>query len=150
MNKCTKLLATLCAFLQCYNLRRHRGSPPFGGHNIFAHFAAFYGAHNSTTGGLAFQNDMILDLPLIADFEVIREKCEQFINQRLVTVNQKRVAHGYTIGKKILKLNFLPNRLEQRATGHYVIEQVNTKSTVTVRIALDVIEHISLQIFKPY
>ena len=93
---------------------------------------------------------MILDLPLIADFEVIREKCEQFINQRLVTVNQKRVAHGYTIGKKILKLNFLPNRLEQRATGHYVIEQVNTKSTVTVRIALDVIEHISLQIFKPY
>ena len=65
---------------------------------------------------------MILDLPLIADFQTIREKHQQLIDQRLVAANQKRFSYDYTIGDEILKLNFQPNKLDPRATGPYVIE----------------------------
>ena len=93
---------------------------------------------------------MILDLPLIADFQIIREKHQQLIDQRLVVANRKRFSHDYVIGEEILKLNFQPNKLEPRATGPYVIEQVHANGTVTIRIAPNVIERISLRRIKPY
>ena len=66
---------------------------------------------------LAFHRDMILDLPLIADFQIIREKYQQLIDQRLVVANQKRFSYDYTIGDEILKLNSQPDKLEKRAIG---------------------------------
>ena len=65
---------------------------------VFAHRSTFSSAHNSTPGGLAFQRDMILDLPLIADFQIIREKRQQFTDQRPVAANRKRFSYDYTIG----------------------------------------------------
>ena len=92
---------------------------------------------------------MILDFSPIADFESIREKRQQLIDQRLVAANQKRFSHDYIIGEELLKLNFQPNKLEPRVTGPYVIKQVHANGTVTIRIAPNVIEHISLQRIKP-
>ena len=117
---------------------------------IFAHHSTFSSAHNATPGGLAFHRDMILDLPLIADFQIIREKHQQLIDQRLVVANQKRFSYDYTIEDEILKLNSQPDELEKRATGPYVIEEVHTNGTVTIRLAPNVIEHISLRRIKPY
>ena len=54
------------------------------------------------------------------------------------------------IREEILKLNFQPNKLEPRTTGPFVIEQVHAKGTVTIRIAPNVIERISLRRIKPY
>ena len=70
---------------------------------VFAHCSTFSSAHNSTPGGLAFQRDMILDLPLIADFQIIREKRQQLIDERLVAANWKRFSHDYIIGEEILQ-----------------------------------------------
>ena len=117
---------------------------------VFAHRSTFSSAHNATPGGLAFHRDMILDLPLIADFQIIREKRQQLIDQRLVVANRKRFSYDYTIGDEILKLNSQPNKLEKRATGPYVIEQVHANGTVTIRLAPNVIERISLRRIKPY
>ena len=86
---------------------------------IFAHRSTFSCAHNATPGGLAFHRDMVLDLPLIADFQIIREKRQQLIDQRLVVANQKRFSYDYTIEDEILKLNSQPDKLEKRATGPY-------------------------------
>ena len=47
-------------------------------------------------------------------------------------------------------MNLQANKLEPRATEPYVIEQVYANGTVIIRIAPNVIEHISLWRIKPY
>ena len=106
---------------------------------IFAHCSTFSSAHNATPGGLAFHRNIILDVPLIVDFQIIRQKRQQLIDQRLVVANQKRFSYDYTVEDEILKLNLQPDKLEKRATGPYVIEQVHTNGTVTIRLAPNVI-----------
>ena len=117
---------------------------------VFVHCFTFSSTHSSTSGGLVFQRDMILEFSLLADFQIIREKHQQLIDQRLVDANQKRFSHDYIIGKEILKLNLQANKLEPRATEPYVIEQVYANGTVIIRIAPNVIEHTSLWRIKPY
>ena len=117
---------------------------------VFAHCSTFSSAHNATPGRLVFQSDMILEFSLLADFQIIREKHQQLIDQRLVDANKKRFSHDYIIGKEILKLNLQANKLEPRATEPYVIEQVYANGTVIIRIAPNVIEHTSLWRIKPY
>ena len=78
-----------------------------------------------------------------------RQKHQQLIDQRLVAANQKRFSDDYIIGEEILKLYFQPDKLEPRATGPFVIEQVHANGIVTIRIAPNVIERISLRRIKP-
>ena len=44
---------------------------------------------------------MILDIPLIADLEFIRQNQQQLIDQQLIKQNLKRFLYDYIIGEKI-------------------------------------------------
>ena len=54
-------------------------------------------------GGLAFSRNMLLNVPLIADWKAIQEHREQLANKALIKSNKKRINYDYCIGKKILK-----------------------------------------------
>ena len=93
---------------------------------------------------------MILDIPLIADLEFIRQNWQQLIDQRLIKQNQRRFSHDYIIGEKILKLIYKPDKLQPRAEGPYLIEQVHTDGTLTIRLNPCTIERINIHRVKPY
>ena len=93
---------------------------------------------------------MVLDIPLIADLETIRERRQQLINDRLIVANRKRFSYDYSIGDEVLKLSYKPDKLAPRATGPFRIEQVHANGTLTIRIAPAVIERISMRRVKPY
>ena len=117
---------------------------------MFATRAAYNSSLKTTPGGLAFHRDMILDLPLVADLQLIQSHRQQLIDQRLIAANRKRFSYDYAVGEEVLKLNFKPNKLEPRASGPYMIERVHTNGTLTIRLSPSVIERVSLRRVKPY
>eukprot|EP00957_Ditylum_brightwellii_P039385 2979021-Ditylum_brightwellii.AAC.1 len=57
----------------------------------------------STPGALAFSRDMILNIPLIADWKAITAQHEQPVNDNLHRANKKRRQYDYALGQKVLK-----------------------------------------------
>jgi hypothetical protein len=117
-------------------------------------FAVRYSFHiglGASPGSLAFNWDMILDIPLMADWLYIQQKRQVLIDQRLIEANWKRFSHDYHVGDEVLKLVPTPDKLEPKAVGPFLIETVHTNGTVTIRLDNNSIERLSLlRRIKPY
>ena len=117
---------------------------------VYATRATFHGSLHTTPGALAFGRDMVLDIPLIADLELIQENRQHLIDDRLIAANRRRFSYNYNIGNEVLKLIFKPDKLESTTTRPYPIERVHANGTLTIRLSPNVIERISLRRVKPY
>ena len=117
---------------------------------LFAVRSTIHSALEASPGALVFQRDMILDIPTIADWELIRQNRQQLIDNRLILANRKRFAHDYQVNDEVLKLVYKPNKLENRAEGPYRIISVHTNGTVTIRLTPHTVERISIRRIKPY
>ena len=53
----------------------------------------------STPGALAFGRDMFLNVPLIADWQIIARHREQHVNENLRRANRKRHQYDYAPGQ---------------------------------------------------
>jgi transposase InsO family protein len=116
----------------------------------YATRTALHGSLQASPGSLAFGRDMILDIPMIADWVSIQQNRQQLIDQRLIAANRKRFAYDYQIGDEVLKLVYKPDKLSSRTTGPYKIETVHTNGTVTIQLTPHTIERISIRRIKPY
>jgi transposase InsO family protein len=117
---------------------------------VFSHRSSYHGSIASTPGSLAFNRDMVLALPMQADFQLIQDRRQQLIDKELVKATRRRFAYDYQPGQEVLKLRYNPKKLETRADGPYRIERVHTNGTLTIRIDPHTIERISLRRVKPY
>ena len=118
---------------------------------LYATRAAFHGSLRGTPGSLVFGRDMVLDIPVIADWLTIQQNKQQLIDQRLITANRKRVSYDYQVGDEVLKLAYNPDKLSPRAnSGPYPVETVHTNGTVTIRINPNTLERINLRRIRPY
>jgi transposase InsO family protein len=117
---------------------------------MFATRAALHGTLGTSPGALAFHRDMVLDIPVIADLELLRNRRQLKIDERLIRANRQRFSYDYHIGDDVLKLVYKPDKLEPRAHGPYPIEQVHTNGTVTIRLNPVTTERISIRRIKPY
>ena len=97
-----------------------------------------------------FGRDMILDIPLVEDWNLICTHRQQLIDNRLLAANHKRFSHDYNIGDEVLKIIYNPHKLEQRATGPYRVQQVHTNGTLTIRLNDHVNKRISIRRIKPF
>ena len=117
---------------------------------MYATRCTYHSALKTTPGGLAFGRDMILNIPLVTDLELLQERRQQLIDQRLITANAKRFSYDYRVGDEVLKLVYKPNKLDPRATGPFVVEQVHANGILSIRLNPTVVERISLRRVKPY
>ena len=116
----------------------------------YATRTALHSGLKATPGSLVFQRDMALDIPVIADWQLMQSHRQQIIDQRLIEANRKRFSHDYHIGDQVLKLQCEPNKLEPRAEGPCTAHEVHTNGTVTVRInPTTTVERINLRRIKP-
>jgi transposase InsO family protein len=116
---------------------------------MFATRAALHGSLKATPGSLVFSRDMILDIPLVADWLFIQENRQQLIDQRLIAANRKRFSYDYKVGEKVWKKIYEPHKLQSRFEGPYEITQVHSNGTLTIRLNATTIERISLRRVKP-
>jgi hypothetical protein len=64
----------------------------------------------SSPGSLVFNRDMFLNIPLIADWHAITQKCEHLINENLMRENCKQKCYDYVPNQKILKKRHKPHK----------------------------------------
>ena len=112
--------------------------------------AVIHSTMRATPGSLAFNRDMLLNIPFIADLRLIQERREQLIDQQLMRANRSRISYDYRQGDEILILAYKPDKLDARAVGPFRIEQVHANGTVTIRRSPLVTERINIRRIKPY
>jgi hypothetical protein len=100
----------------------------------------FHGGLLTTPGALSFSRDMVLNIPFVADLNLIKDHHQQLIDERALHSNKRRHAYGYQPGQEVLKLVYKPDKLEPQAQGPYEIIAVHTNGTLTIQLNATTIE----------
>ena len=94
---------------------------------------------------------MILDIPLVADLELIRQNRQALIDEQLIRANRRRISHDYQPNDEVLILAYKPDKLAPRAIGPFCITAVHTNGTVTmIQRNAAVTERINIRRIRPY
>lgn len=117
---------------------------------VFATRSTIHEALKTTPGASVFGRDMILDIPLVADWHTIQQHRQQLVDQRLIVANRKRYSYDYQVDDEVLKLVYKPDKLDPRAEGPYRVVQVHTNGTLTIQLDHHTRERISIRRLKPY
>ncbi len=65
----------------------------------------------STSGALAFAQDVFLNMLLIADWQAIARTCEHHVNENLQHANRKQCQYDYAPGHQVPKKVLDPTKL---------------------------------------
>jgi hypothetical protein len=100
----------------------------------------------STPGALAFARDMFLNVPLIADWQVIARSCEHHVQR----ANRKQRQFDYAPGQQVLKKVHDPTKLGVRTEGPYTIECIHINGNLTILLREGITERINIRRVLPY
>ena len=101
-------------------------------------------------GAIAFGRDMLLNIPLIADFKLLRDRRQAVINANLAKENKRRIQHDYQPGDQVLKAVWEPTKLEPRFEGPYTLTKVHVNGNVTMQVTPHTTERLNVRRIKPY
>ena len=116
----------------------------------YAAKAAIHSTMKLSPGAMAFSRDMLLNIPILADFRLLQQRKEAVIRYNLLKENKKRISYDYAQGEQVLKLADRPNKLDLKGLGPFPITRVHTNGTVTIELTPDVSERINIRRIKPY
>jgi hypothetical protein len=74
---------------------------------------------NKSPDAHTFHRDMMLDIPLIADFIAIHNSRRAVIDESLHHAHEKRLNNEYRVGEQVLLKIYAPKKLDARWTGPY-------------------------------
>ena len=110
----------------------------------------FHSTLRTTPGALAFNQDFLLNIPVITDLENIKQRRQQIINANNTRENNRRIPHQYNIGDQILIKVPTPSKLQERFTGPHPITQVHDNGTITIQLQPNITQTINIRRVKPY
>jgi len=100
---------------------------------------------NTTPGALVFNRDMLLNVPLVADWHQLHSRREHLVQESLRRQNAKRRAFDYVIGMQVFKKIISPTKLGPRVKGPFTIQQVHANGTITIVLCPGVTERINIR-----
>ena len=65
-------------------------------------------------------------------------------------MNAKRSSYDYVVNQQVLKDVHMPPKLGVKRTGPYRVAQVHTNGTLTIELAPNVTERLSIRQLSPY
>jgi hypothetical protein len=101
-------------------------------------------------GAIVFHRDMFHAIPLLVNYNDLRERRQAVIDENNLRANRRRHFHDYQPGQEVLVLTFEPNKTEARAIGPFPIDQVHVNGTITIRRNNYVTERINVRRVRPY
>ncbi|GFH49197.1 hypothetical protein CTEN210_05673 [Chaetoceros tenuissimus] len=104
---------------------------------VYALRTSLHSSLNASPGALAFQRDMILNIPFIADLNNIRNRRQEIVNRSNDRENANRLDYNYQVGDWILirsDAHQVVQKLEERWFGPFQITQVHVNGNVTIRL----------------
>ena len=105
---------------------------------------------NVSPGAMIFGRDMMLPVPIVTDFNVIRMRRQAVIDEANRKENLRRRYRDYEVGDEVMIQVFDPKKGEERNIGPFVIEQVHVNGNVTIRRNDVVYERINIRRLVPY
>ena len=85
-------------------------------------------------GAIAFNRDMFLNIPLVADILTLTKNRQALIDTCLFRANNRRLKHEYITGQQFsVNVPNRDNKLDLVRCGPFLILQVNTNNTVTIQ-----------------
>ncbi|KAL7503552.1 hypothetical protein ACHAXN_001342 [Cyclotella atomus] len=93
---------------------------------------------------------MFLDVPYIAEWQLIEQGRQQLVDEPQRRMNLKRRSYDYVVGQQVLKYIHAPTKLGLRKEGLYIINQVHTNGNLTMELHPGVTEHINVLRISPY
>ena len=101
---------------------------------MFSLRATVHTTTQHTPTQLVFNRDSILNVPIEANWKLIKQRKQALINKGNERENKLRKDHTYNIGDKVLLKNAWPTKFNQDAfLGPYVITAVRNNGTVRAR-----------------
>jgi hypothetical protein len=101
-------------------------------------------------GALVFNRDMLLPIPIMANYNLIRERRQATIDENARCANLRRRFKDYVVGEQVLLILKPLGKLSARTAGPYTILQVHVNGTVTINRGNGVSERINIRQVKPY
>ncbi len=89
----------------------------------------------ASTGAAIFGQDMLFDIPFIADWQKIGEHRQQLTDLNNACENKGRIDYDYKVGQKVLlrKEDILRNAESRWHKKPWLITPVHTNGTITVQ-----------------
>jgi hypothetical protein len=103
----------------------------------------------TTPGALAFQRDMFLNVPLIANLQTIRESRQVLIDKNLRRQNIRRRSFDCVAGQNVMVKVPNPGKLDQRAVGPFRVHQVHANGTLTIQRNANMQERVNVRQVTP-
>ena len=72
-------------------------------------------------GALAFHRDMLLNIPLIADLQLLRDQGQVLIDQLLMRANRLRISHDYQPNEQVWILAYKLDKHEPQLRDHSLL-----------------------------
>jgi hypothetical protein len=110
----------------------------------YSTWTAIHGTMRASLGLIVFQRNMLLNIPIIVDFELLWNRREALINEQLIQANNKCISFDYQPGQHVLLKEPNPKKLEQRGHGPYLIDRVHTNGTVTIQLSPILMERVNI------
>jgi hypothetical protein len=101
-------------------------------------------------GALVFHRDMLLPIPVIANYNLIRERKQALIDHQAQRTNLRRIFKDYHAGDHVLVKEHDPATLQTRAVGPFRIIEPHVNGTVTIERAPNIHERLSIRRIRPY
>jgi len=101
-------------------------------------------------GALVFHRDMLLPIPLISDFNVIRARRQAVIDDNTRRANLRRKFKDYKVNDEVLIQVQDPATMQPRNIGPFVIQEVHVNGTVTILRRPNVLQRINIRRLHPY
>jgi len=103
---------------------------------------------NHSPGEIAFHRHMFLDLPLLADLQMIHDKRVGIVQKNLELANQKRLRYDFQPGELVL-VKQEDGKLGERTEGLFRVTQIHTNSNVTIERRPGFVERINIRRLIP-
>ena len=93
---------------------------------------------------------MFLNVPLIADWNLLTKRRQHLVNENLRRSNLKRQQFDYAVNQKVLKKLHKLRKMNKRYSGPYDIVKVHVNGTITIQLGPNVTERINIRQVIPF
>ncbi|GFH58269.1 hypothetical protein CTEN210_14745 [Chaetoceros tenuissimus] len=120
---------------------------------VYALRTAVHSTMNASPGALAFQRNMILNLPFIVDLNNLRARRQEIVDRSNQRENDNRIDYNYQVGNWVLVIADsyrTTSKLDIRFEGPFQITQVHVNGNVTIRRRPGILERVNIRRIRPY
>ncbi len=105
----------------------------------------------ASSGALAFSHDMLLNVPLVTEWQTITCNVEELVNDALLKNNQRRINYDFYVWQRVLKhYNTIKGKLAVKTSSPFEIAHIHVNSSITIQLWIGVMEQINILCTIPY